>query len=549
MKGEQHQEDCNSNQHDEDETNSLTTSNKTQSSKENKAQMENAANHNHYQQHQHATEDQTMKLIIRSPYWGRILKGRPVRNVYTNSTSKNKAPRVISSQAIIYNTDGFWGCCPHHGKRVLEMQECHFSDFVVGFGWDLYLVGTWVSPSHSIHDFFFLPQNQNLVDINRNILLNGWSYVGTCRAEGVRSGLDDMLRTLLQENEITYGHRYHHVHIDIMMDHIFDRETPRSRKINNERARGERKINLSNNTGNSISLGNHQHQESSVTTEGTSSTEQESRPSTVSKASSNANNPFVLKSVGAPPIPRVISNDSSMFSYSAVPHSVANATIAYRDNTWTGDPHSVANATIAYRDNTWTGDYWNTVSNIPSPHHSYSTDGRGGSFVTGSDYHGMYCYPGKGISFAGGLQQQQHPYWHHNMSTIPYMGVTHPPHPPHLLPDSHQHFMMFSEPHIDHLQSFNHHHHQAPPDINADTGTSTGRGYPYIMENTMTDITSKILAASATNITTNNSSLASSPSTLLSTCMTDGTNNIAGELYSVPIVPTPSELLATVTEA
>ena len=529
MKREQHQEDCNSNQHDEDETNSFTTSNKTQSSKENKAQMENAANHNQHQQHHHATEDQTMKLIIRSPYWGRILKGRPVRNVYTNSTSKNKAPRVISSQAIIYNTDGFWGCCPHHGKRVLEMQECHFSDFVAGFGWDLYLVGTWVSPSHSIHDFFFLPQNQNLVDINRNILLNGWSYVGTCRAEGVRSGLDDMLRILLQENEVTYGYRYHHVHIDIMMDHIFDRETPRSRKINNERARGERKINLGNNTGNNISLGNHQHQESSVTTEGTASTEQESRPSTVSKASSNANNPFVLKSVGAPPIPRVISNDSSMFSYSAVPHSVANATIAYRDNTWTGD-------------------YWNTVSNIPSPHHSYSIDGRAGSFVTGSDYHGMYCYPGKGISFAGGLQQQQHPYWHHNMSTIPYMGVTHPPHLPHLLPDAHQHFMMFSEPHIDHLQSFNH-HHQAPPNINPDTGSSTGSGYPYIMENTMTDITSKILAAAATNITTNNSSLTSSPSTLLSTCMTDETNNIAGELYSVPIMPTPSELLATVTEA
>jgi hypothetical protein len=224
MEGKQQQEDCNVNpQHDNDETDPLTTSNKKQSSKENnKEQLESTTYHQ--DQHQHTcaadTEGQMMKLIVRSPYWGRILKGRTcggTRNVYTNNNmnNNNKSPRVISSQAILYNTDGFWGCCPHHGKRVLEMQECHFSDTAEGFSWDLYLVGTWISPSHSVHDFFLLPQNQTLVDINRNVLLNGWSYVGTCRAEGIRSGLDVLLRNLLQENEVTYGHRYHHVHIDL----------------------------------------------------------------------------------------------------------------------------------------------------------------------------------------------------------------------------------------------------------------------------------------------------------------------------------------------
>jgi hypothetical protein len=224
MEGKQQQEDCNVNpQHDNDETDPLTTSNKKQSSKENnKEQLESTTYHQ--DQHQHTcaadTEGQMMKLIVRSPYWGRILKGRTcggTRNVYTNNNmnNNNKSPRVISSQAILYNTDGFWGCCPHHGKRVLEMQECHFSDTAEGFSWDLYLVGTWISPSHSVHDFFLLPQNQTLVDINRNVLLNGWSYVGTCRAEGIRSGLDVLLRNLLQENEVTYGHRCHHVHIDL----------------------------------------------------------------------------------------------------------------------------------------------------------------------------------------------------------------------------------------------------------------------------------------------------------------------------------------------
>jgi hypothetical protein len=335
------------------------------------------------------------------------------------------------------------------------------------------------------------------------------------------------------------------------MDQVFDRETPRSRKANNEKTRTDRNVS-------SNSRRYHPQQESSVTTEGTASTEQESPPSTIDKAGgSNVKNSCAHKSAEAPPIPRVISNDSSMISDSAVPHSVANAAIAYRDTniSWTGE-----------------ADYWNALSHSLPPHHtpSYSIGGSAGSFVNGNDYYGMYWHPGKATSipYGGGLQQQhhhqqhhqQHPYWHH-MSTSPYAGV---PHPHHHSPDMHQHYMMISEPRVDpHLQPFyphhHHHHHHAPPDISADAGAFTS-SYPYVMgNNTMKNMTSKILPSSATCITMSDSSLTSctvegpdmagetsSPPSLLNTCTVDGPD-MAGE--ELPVMPTPSELLATVTEA
>ena len=319
------------------------------------------------------------------------------------------------------------------------------------------------------------------------------------------------------------------------MDQVFDRETPRSRKTNNEKTRTDR-------NGNSNSRRCHPQQESSVTTEGTASTELESPPSTINKAGgSNAKNSFVHKSARAPPIPRVISNDSSMISYLAVPHLVANAAIAYRDTntSWTGE-----------------ADYWNP------PHHtpSYSIGGSVGSFVNGNDYYGMYGSQQQQHHYQ--QHHQQHPYWHH-MSTSPYAGV---PHPHHHSPDMHQHYMMFSEPHVDpHLQPFHPHHHhhhryhRAPPDTSADAGTFNS-SYPYVMEyNTTKNMTSKILPASATCITMSDSSLTSCtvegpdmagetfpPPSLLNTCTVDSPD-MAGE--ELPVMPTPSELLATVTEA
>lgn len=532
-----HHDDC-CDQHVVDETNSIAAS---QSGKS-KTQAKNVADHKLEQQQKRSIEDQTLKLIVRSPYWGRILKGKNVvRNVYTknvNGTGSNKIiPRVISSQAILHKADGFWGCCPNHGKRVLEMQECHFSDSADGFDWDLYLVGTWFSPSHSIHDFFLLPQNRNTVDVSRNVMFNGWSYVGTCKAGNIRSGLDDMLRSLLQENEVTYGHRYHHVHIDVMMDQVFDRETPRSRKINNEKARMEQKNGVAMNTSISKGICKHHRQESSVTTEGTASTDQESPQSIMSKMGSNVNNAFVLQSVvGAPPIPSVISNDaSSMFPYSGMSHSAANTN------------------NIAYRDHNWAGSYWNALSNIPPQYHSYPMSGNLESFAPGSDYHGMSYYSAKPTPFISGnlLPQQQHPYFH-LLPPVPFSGVHSPiVHPS--LDMHHQNYVMFPEPHAGYLNSFKQHYQQvpvAPPATNADTGYGCmTNGHPFIVENTLNDISSKFIQATCVTLNDTTSS-SPSPSAMLNNTSPklEGAAVVAELQHIQPIVPTPSQLLLSTTE-
>jgi hypothetical protein len=272
------------------------------------------------QEQEEQEEERNMKLIVRSQYWGRTLKGKTCRP----AASLNRAYRTISCQAVLYNTDEYWGCCPHHGKRVLELQECHFQDAMPDQNWDLYSTMTWVSPNYCINDFFLLPQNQNVIDVSRNIMFSGWAFVGTCDANRIRDDLDGMLSPWLSENE-NYGYRHHHVHIEIMMDKAFDRETPRSRKVNNEKARQERQQQQQEHTKPKISS----TQESSEATDETCSSEP-----------SATGNPFVLRSStvqgsAAPPIPHVISNDSS----SVFSHSVASSAVAYHEG-YLGDTMS-----------------------------------------------------------------------------------------------------------------------------------------------------------------------------------------------------------------
>jgi hypothetical protein len=258
-----------------------------------------------------STQQRNMKLIVRSQYWGRTLKGKTCRT----PASLNRPFRTIASQAVLYNTDEYWGCCPHHGKRVLELQECHFQDATPDQDWDLYAVQSWSSPSYSINDFFLLPRNQTVMDVSRNIILSGWTFVGTCAANNIRNDLDSYLRPWLEEND-QFGYRYHHVHIEIMMNSAFDRETPRSRKVNNEKARQERHEKHGSTT----------QPESSESTDDAHSSEREGPPSVPGNA-------FVLRTPApqtssGPPIPHVISNDSS----SAFSHSVASSAMTpYHD--------------------------------------------------------------------------------------------------------------------------------------------------------------------------------------------------------------------------
>ena len=65
-----------------------------------------------------------MKLIIRTAYWGQVLRGKTLDRVSPGA----RQSRSISSQAVIKNEGQFWGCCPTQGKRVLEMTERHFLD-------------------------------------------------------------------------------------------------------------------------------------------------------------------------------------------------------------------------------------------------------------------------------------------------------------------------------------------------------------------------------------------------------------------------------------
>lgn len=384
MEDEHRQSICNDNQGgDEELNNSLTICKNIKLSEVDNTEPENTmVNLPINNQSRTTDKEQKLKLIVRSQYWGRELKGRTCRNVYTNMNVK--APLVITSQAVLYNTDGFWGCCPAQGKRVLELQEYHFSHVCEGCHWDLYLVGTWVSPTQSTHDFFLLPQNQTSVDIERNERLNGWSFAGTCNADMIRSGIDDMLRGLLVQND-TYGHRYHHVHIDIMMDKAFDRDTPRSRKVNNEKARVERKKTID-----SVSH-NCERQESSVTTEATASTEQESPPPAANKAS-NTTKSFATKIVGgAPPIPRLITNDSVPYLL-PMPHSMLNPLVGYQDTRWAGET-------------TWNHDQFSV------PSQPGLTTGQLGKVRSNSEHQGMYWHPAKGMPLIGGMPQ--HSYWHH----------------------------------------------------------------------------------------------------------------------------------------
>mmetsp|Transcript_17712 Transcript_17712/g.43688 ORF Transcript_17712/g.43688 Transcript_17712/m.43688 type:complete len:325 (-) Transcript_17712:2678-3652(-) len=157
-----------------------------------------------------------MKLIIRSSYWGNILKGKP----RVDAANPARSFRTISSQAVLTIEGKYWGCCQGQGKRVLEMTEQHFMDTFPG-DWDLYLVGSTSSESEAIHTFMLLPQNQVSVDVPHHLCYNGWQYYGTVSAMAARQQLNEILADTFKPNE-NIGFRYHHVHIEILMAQVTD---------------------------------------------------------------------------------------------------------------------------------------------------------------------------------------------------------------------------------------------------------------------------------------------------------------------------------------
>jgi hypothetical protein len=157
-----------------------------------------------------------MKLIIRSQYWGHVLKGKP----RVDAANPSRSFRTISSQAVLTIEGKYWGCCQGEGKRVLEMTEQHFKDCHPG-DWDLYHVGSTSTDSQGTHTFFLLPQFQVFIDIAHHTFHSGWHFVGTVNASTMRQSLADLLSDTFKPNE-TIGFRYHHVHIEILMPHVVD---------------------------------------------------------------------------------------------------------------------------------------------------------------------------------------------------------------------------------------------------------------------------------------------------------------------------------------
>eukprot|EP00980_Cylindrotheca_fusiformis_P011663 scaffold2751_cov131-Cylindrotheca_fusiformis.AAC.30 len=157
-----------------------------------------------------------MKLIIRSQYWGNVLKGKP----RVDAANPARSFRTISAQAVLTIEGKYWGCCQGEGKRVLEMTEQHFKDIHPG-DWDLYHVGSTSTDAQAVHSFFLLPHYQVAIDIAHHTYHNGWQFVGTVPASNMRSSLAEILSDTFKPNE-TIGFRYHHVHIEILMPHVVD---------------------------------------------------------------------------------------------------------------------------------------------------------------------------------------------------------------------------------------------------------------------------------------------------------------------------------------
>jgi hypothetical protein len=171
----------------------------------------------------------TMKLVVRSNYWGRVLSGK----IYRPQHDTHSSYHVISSQAFLKKIGDFWGCCQAQGKRVLELNETHFIEHHAG-EWDLYFIASCVmnGTKDHCHDFFLLPQNQRHININKCICDSGWSFVGTVHASMLRMELEQLLISVMDPNTGNSSKKSDpHFHIQIMMDSVLDREMSQSIKI------------------------------------------------------------------------------------------------------------------------------------------------------------------------------------------------------------------------------------------------------------------------------------------------------------------------------
>jgi hypothetical protein len=153
-----------------------------------------------------------LKLYHRTSFWGKDLHGYKVRG--------HKLP-IIQVQAIVNDedTDSF-GCCRHHGRRCVEIDESHFiaND---RDDWSLYHVKTLLGEDSEhgdyYHNFALIPKSK----ASTQNIGKGWTLLGIIQPCAARMDLAPFLRPFLMRNG-NFEHTYaiHHAHIALAMNMV-----------------------------------------------------------------------------------------------------------------------------------------------------------------------------------------------------------------------------------------------------------------------------------------------------------------------------------------
>lgn len=139
-----------------------------------------------------------------------------------------------------------YGCCPHHGRRCVLIDESHFLS-QSREDWNLYHVRTVLGEEGEtgdmFHDFALIPEPKAA---EKNVVGKGWTLLGSIRPCAARMDLAPLLRPFLTNNnnrEHKYTYAKHHAHINLAMTKVTVDDTrherPCSRKNKNRKQKQE----------------------------------------------------------------------------------------------------------------------------------------------------------------------------------------------------------------------------------------------------------------------------------------------------------------------
>ncbi len=160
-----------------------------------------------------------MKLMVRTSYWGPVIKGKATEGVGRNY------PYIIAQACDESDPISCAGCCPCYGQRIVSMEERHFLEFHAE-EWELYQTKRFPSPMKVIYEFILLPKSEIYADmIQHGISNKDWAYVGVSLASMIRMDLERLLRPYLSLNRNSQC-LCCHCHIRVVMKHLRDKSHP-----------------------------------------------------------------------------------------------------------------------------------------------------------------------------------------------------------------------------------------------------------------------------------------------------------------------------------